>query len=150
VAPAIALALVTMLPELLQTAPKLGAMIYGWFHANREELPEETLARLDDVKMRQAAEEAEWAADLTPAADGTAATPSAVDAAAAEAALSATVRELSAALQRVKDDNQRLADQLAAEQAKTPAVTGEPEDVANGGPGLFPEDVPPAPEPAGP
>jgi hypothetical protein len=84
-------------------------------------------------------------------------------------ALSATVRELSDALQRVKDDNQRLADQLAAEQAKTPAVTGESEDVANGGPNAEPfdpdlfadgssrdsikhlgEHLPPPPGPAGP
>src|SRR5204863_10190637 len=64
-------------------------------------------------------------------------------------ALAATVREQAAELQRVRDENQRLANQLAAAQAGTPAAgAAEPgEDVANGGPTLFPGETPPPPEP---
>jgi hypothetical protein len=151
--------LLTALPEILIVAPKIGTAIYNLLHANREELPEDTLKRLDDVKLRQAAEEAEWAAGL-PADDP-----------APEASELAKARE--AEIARLRDENQKLADRLAAEQAAIPpAATGEPEDAANGGPnvdsfnpdlfadgssrdsikhlGEHGENLPPPPEPAGP
>jgi hypothetical protein len=65
------------------------------------------------------------------------------------------VAVLAAEVARLRDANQALANQLAAEQAGvtavgTPGVIAEGEDVANGGPNVDPAELPPAPGPIEP
>jgi hypothetical protein len=144
--------LLTALPEILIVAPKIGAAIYNLLHAYRDELPEETLKRLDDVKLRQAAEEAIWAADLQPPAGG-GDVPAGADP--SGDSLSAVARQQAAALLERDAEIRRLNNELtAARQAGYGTGGGVPveesEDTANGGPPVDPDDLPPPPEPAGP
>src|SRR4051812_18194568 len=113
---AILIAVLEALPQIMAVLPSVGVGIRDLFDRHADELPDEVRARLKDAKAAQAAAESEWAADLPGPAST--ATPAAGPDDLTDVA--ATVIRQSAEIRRLRDDNQRLASQLAKEQAALP------------------------------